>query len=172
MRSSAITLALGAAVLVLGSFCCGAVLAQDKDKVIAEGEDFMKQQIRQWIVVRNYVQGNAEQPAAVAAADALVKLVPMIEKHFPPGTAGPTPDGKWATKPEVWSEHDKFVAAEKKVAEQVAALDAAVKSGDKAKIEVAFKHPDACNGRHNTFRAQLQSGPPAPPPSAGPHRAF
>ncbi|TMJ62072.1 MAG: cytochrome c [Alphaproteobacteria bacterium] len=156
MRSSAITLALGAAVLVLGSFCCGAVLAQDKDKVIAERQDFMKQQIRQWIIVRNYVQGNAEQPAAVAAADALVKLVPMIEKHFPPGTAGPTPDGKWATKPEVWSEHDKFVAAEKKVAEQVAALDAAVKSGDKAKVEVAFKDLDACNACHNTFRAKLQ----------------
>src|SRR5437763_16530282 len=130
MRSSAITLAVGAAVLGLGSFCCGAVLAQHKDKVIAERQDFMKQQIRQWIVVRNYVQGNAEQPAAVAAADALVKLVPMIEKHFPPGTAGPTPDGKWAAKLEVWSEHDKVVAAEKEVVEKALALGEAVKSDE------------------------------------------
>ena len=34
MRLSAITVALGTAVLVLGGFCGGA-LAQDKDKVIA-----------------------------------------------------------------------------------------------------------------------------------------
>jgi cytochrome c556 len=143
------TLAIGAA----GSI---GVLAADKDKVIADRQDFMKRQVREWVVVRNYVQGSADQQAATAAADNLVKLVALVPDHFPPGTEGPTPDGKWGTKPEVWTQHDKFLAAQKKVTDQVAVLDAAVKSGDKAKVEVAFKELDVCSGCHNDFRAKLQ----------------
>jgi cytochrome c556 len=133
-----------------------AAVAQDKDKAIADRQDFMKRQTREYIVVRNYVQGTADQQAATAAVDNLAKLVRDVPNHFPPGTAGPTPDGKYATKPEVWSQHDKFLAAEKKVTDQVAALAAAVKSGDKVKTEVAFKELDACNACHNDFRAKLQ----------------
>jgi len=149
MLAFGVALAIGAAMSI-------AALAQDKDKAIADRQDFMKRQIREWIVVRNYVQGTADQQAATAAVDNLTKLVPDVPNHFPPGTAGPTPDGKWATKPEVWTQHDKFLAAEKKVTDQVAALGAAVKSGDKAKAEVAFKELDACNACHNDFRAKLQ----------------
>ena len=150
----------------LGALCAGAgfillalagtASAQDKDKVIAERQDFMKKQTRDWIAIRNYLAGNADQQTASAAADSLTKSVPTTPDHFPPGTAGPAPDGKYATKPEVWSEHDKFVAAVKKVGEQVAALDAAIKSGDKPKTEAAFKDLDGCNACHNTFRAKLQ----------------
>jgi cytochrome c556 len=155
MLTSFRMLVFGAALAVAAATSIVA-LAQDKDKVIADRQDFMKRQIREWIVVRNYIQGNADQQAATAAVDNLAKLVPDVPKHFPPGTAGPTPDGKWATKPEVWTQPDKFVAAEKKVTDQVAALGAAVKGGDKAKTEVAFKELDACNGCHNDFRAKLQ----------------
>ena len=133
-----------------------AVVAQDKEKVIAQRQDLMKRQVRDWIVIRNYLAGNADQQTAAAAADALVKSVPTVPNYFPPGTAGPTPDGKWATKPEVFTEHDKFLAAVKKVSEQVKALDAAVKSGDKAKVDVAFKELDTCNACHNTFRTKLE----------------
>ena len=143
-------------ILAIGAAGSIGVLAADKDKVIADRQDFMKRQVREWVVVRNYVQGSADQQAATAAADNLVKLVPMIPDHFPPGTEGPTPDGKYGTKPEVWTQHDKFLAAQKKVTDQVATLDAAVKSGDKAKVEVAFKELDVCNGCHNDFRAKLQ----------------
>lgn len=155
MRASLKLLAIGAA-FAISALAPLAALAQDKDKVIADRQDFMKRQIREWIVVRNYVQGNADQQAAATAADNLVKLVPDVPKHFPPGTAGPTPDGKWGAKPEIWTEQAKFQAAQKKVTEQVAALDTAVKSGDKAKVEVAFKELDACNACHDTFRAKLQ----------------
>ena len=143
-------------MLAIGAAGSIGVLAADKDKVIADRQDFMKRQVREWVVVRNYVQGSADQQAATAAADNLVKLVPMIPDHFPPGTEGPTPDGKYGTKPEVWTQHDKFLAAQKKVTDQVATLDAAVKSGDKAKVEIAFKELDVCNGCHNDFRAKLQ----------------
>ena len=141
------------AIVAAGSI---GVWAADKDKVIADRQDFMKRQVREWIVVRNYVQGSADQQAATAAADNLVKLVPMTPDHFPPGTEGPAPDGKYGAKPEIWTQHDKFLAAQKKVVDQVAALDAALKSGDKAKVEVAFKELDVCNGCHNDFRAKLQ----------------
>src|SRR5204862_2760866 len=123
------------AALAVGAAMSIAAVAQDKDKAIADRQDLMKRQTREWIVMRNYVQGNADQQAATAAADSLAKLVSDVPNHFPPGTAGPTPDGKYATKPEVWTQHDKFLAAEKKVTDQVAALAAAVKSGDKAKTE-------------------------------------
>jgi cytochrome c556 len=83
-------------------------------------------------------------------------LVPLTPDHFPPGTEGPAPDGKYGAKPEIWTQHDKFLAAQKKVTDQVAALDAALKSGDKAKVEVAFKEIDVCNACHNDFRAKLQ----------------
>jgi cytochrome c556 len=132
-----------------------AAWAQDKEKVIAERQDLMKRQIRDWIAIRNYAAGNADQQTAVAAADALTKSVPTVPNYFPPGTAGPAPDGKWGTKSEVWTEHDKFLAAVKKVSQQLAALDAAVKSGDKAKVEVACKELDACNACHTPFRAKL-----------------
>jgi cytochrome c556 len=148
-------LLIGTAVAI-GAMTSTAAWAQDKEKVIAERQDLMKKQVREWIVVRNYVQGTADQQAAITAVDALEKLLPTVPKYFPPGTAGPAPDGKWGTKPEVWTEHDKFLAADKKVEEQVAALGAALKTGDKAKVEVAFKDLDGCNACHNTFRAKLQ----------------
>ena len=148
-------LILGAA-FVIGATTSIAAVAQDKEKVIADRQDLMKKQVREWIVVRNYVQGTADQQAAITAVDALEKLLPTVPKYFPPGTAGPAPDGKWGTKPEVWTEHDKFLAADKKVEEQVAALGAALKTGDKAKVEVAFKDLDGCNACHNAFRAKLQ----------------
>jgi len=155
MLTSFRMLVFGAA-LAIGAATSIVALAQDKDKVISDRQDFMKRQVREWIVVRNYLQGNADQQAATAAVDNLAKLLADVPKHFPPGTAGPGPDGKYGTKPEVWTQNDKFVAAEKKVTDQVAALGKAVKSGDKAKTEVAFKELDGCNACHNDFRAKLQ----------------
>jgi cytochrome c556 len=88
--------------------------------------------------------------------DSLAKSIPTVPNYFPPGTEGPSPDGKWAPKPEVWSEHDKFLAAGKKVADQVAVVGAAIRNGDKAKAEAAFKDLNVCSGCHETFRAKLQ----------------
>jgi cytochrome c556 len=152
MRPSLKLLALGAAL----TLCSSAVLAADKDQVIKDRQTLMKDQGRQWLVIRNYIQGKADQSAATSALASLTKSIPTVPDYFPPGTEGPNPDGKWGPKPEVWSEHDKFLAADKKVADQVAALDAAVKSGDTAKAAAAFKDLDFCSGCHETFRAKLQ----------------
>jgi cytochrome c556 len=134
----------------------GLALAQDKDKVIAERQNLMKDQAREYVVVKNYLEGKADQAAALSAVESLSKSIPTVPKYFPPGTEGPTPDGKWATKPEVWSEHDKFLAAVKKVGDQVTTLDVALRSGDKAKVEAAFKDLNVCSACHEGFRAKLQ----------------
>ena len=132
------------------------VLAQDKDKIIAERQNLMKDQGRDSVVVRNYVEGKADQAAALSAVESLRKSIPTVPNYFPPGTEGPSPDGKWAPKPEVWSERDKFLAAVKKVGDQVAVLDAALRGSDKAKVEAAFKDLNFCSACHETFRAKLQ----------------
>ena len=155
MRSSLKLLALGA-TLTLGVACSTAALAADKEQVIKDRQALMKDQGRRWLVVRNYTQGKADQAAATSALASLIKSLPTVPDYFPPGTEGPNPDGKWGPKPEVWSERDKFLAADKTVADQVAALDAAVKSGDQPKVAAAFKDLDACSGCHKTFRAKLQ----------------
>jgi cytochrome c556 len=149
---------LGAAlaIAVIGLNASTAALAIDKEQVIKDRQTFMKDQGRQWLVLRNYVQGKADQAAALSALGSLTKSLPKLPDHFPPDTAGPAPGGKWGTKPEVWSEHDKFLAANKKVANQVAVLGAAVKSGDKAQAAAAFKDLDGCAACHQDFRAKLQ----------------
>jgi len=155
MRSSLKLLALSAMLALAAADSTGA-LAADKEQVIKDRQALMKDQIREWIAVRNYVEGKADQAAALSAVESLAKSVPTVPNYFPPGTEGPAPEGKWATKPEVWTEHDKFLAATKKVGDQVAALDAAIRSGDKPKVEAAFKDLNVCNGCHETFRAKLQ----------------
>jgi cytochrome c556 len=63
---------------------------------------------------------------------------------------------KTRAKPEVWKEHDKFVAADKQVAAQIVTLDEAVKSGDKGRIETVFNEIKFCDACHATFRAPAQ----------------
>ena len=155
MRSSLKLLALGAMLAIAAANPPGA-LAADKDQVLKDRQAAMKEQGRQMIVVRNYLEDKADQAAALAALDSLAKSVPTVPNLFPPGTEGEAPEGKWASKPEIWSEHDKFLAADKKVADQIAGLDAAVRSGDKAKAQAAFKDIGFCSGCHDTFRAKLQ----------------
>jgi len=155
MRSSLKLLALGA-VLAIGMANSPCALAVDKDQVLKDRQAAMKDQGRQMVIVRNYLEDKADQAAALAALDSLAKSLPTVPNLFPPGTEGPAPEEKWGSKPEIWSEHDKFLAADKKVADQIAALAAEVKSGDKAKAQALFKDIGFCSGCHETFRAKLQ----------------
>ena len=156
MKSSTRHLVLAVAMAFAVAGIGGPAVAQDNDKVIADRQSLMKEQGREAIAVKNYLEGKGEQAAALSAVESLSKSVPTVPKYFPPGTGGPTPDGKWATKPEVWTEHDKFLAAVKKVGDQVAVLDAALRGDDKAKVEAAFKDLNACNACHEPFRTKLQ----------------
>ena len=155
MRTSLRLFAL-IAVLAIAAFSSPIALAVDKDQVIKDRQAAMKDQGRQMVVVRNYLEDKADQAAALAALESLAKSIPAVPTLFPPGTEGDAPEGKWGTKPEIWSEHDKFLAAGKKVADQIAALTVEVKNGDKAKGQALFKEIGFCSGCHETFRAKLQ----------------
>jgi cytochrome c556 len=151
MKASVVIVAVG---VVLASASVG--LAQNKAQVIKDRAALMHHQFHEWLIVRNYLQGKADQTAAIAAAESLSKSVPTVPKYFPPGTEGPGPSGKYAPKPEVWTEHDKFLAADRTVTEQVAALSAALKTGDKVKAAAAFKQLDTCDGCHRTFQQEVK----------------
>ena len=151
MKASVVIVAVG---VMLAS--AGVGLAQNKEQVIKDRADLMRHQFHEWLILRNYLQGKADQAAALAAAESLAKSVPTVPKYFPPGTEGPGPSGKYAPKPEVWTEHDKFLAADRKVTEQVAALSAALKTGDKVKAAAAFKDLDTCDSCHKTFQQQVK----------------
>src|SRR5260370_42140728 len=114
-------------------------LAEDKDKIVPDREEAMKQQGRDMVAVRNYFQDKGDQAAATTALASLQKSVPKVVEWFPPGTATGQVGVKSRAQPEIWTQHDKFVAANKKVGEQIAQLDAVVKSGAKAKTEALFK---------------------------------
>ena len=152
VRKTAVGLLCLGGLLLIGSGV--AVLAQDKEKVIAERQDAMKGQGRNLGVVRNYAQGKADQAAALAAVDAAKKSVEHAVTLFPPGTGIGQVSAKTRAKPEIWEQHDKFVADEKTVLGQLDELAAAVKSGDTAKVEVVFNEIGACKACHNDFRAK------------------
>lgn len=150
MVRTILTAAVAVALLAGGAF------AQDKAKLLQERQDLMQQHGREMVVIRNYAEGKAEQAAALEAVTALEKSVPTVPKYFPPGSEGPNPDGKYGPKPEVFSQPDKFAAAAKQVADQIATLKAAITSGDKAKVAADFKEIGFCKSCHDTFRAKLQ----------------
>jgi cytochrome c556 len=149
--------AVVAAVLTFAVAGLGGVApAQDRDRIVTERQEAMKQQGREMVAVRNYFQDKGDQAAAIAAMDSLQKSLVKVPDWFPPGTGIGEVPIKTRAKPEIWQQHDKFLAADKTVMAQIAALDAAVKSGDKPKIEAVFKEVGFCSACHDTFRAKEQ----------------
>jgi cytochrome c556 len=143
-------------VLAIVGISAGAASAQDKDRIVTERQEAMKQQGREMVAVRNYFQDKGDQAAAIAAMDSLQKSVPKVPDWFPAGTGIGEVPLKTRAKPEIWQEHDKFLTADKTVIGQIATLDAAVKSGDKPRIEAVFKEVGSCSACHDTFRAKEQ----------------
>ena len=87
MRLSARQLGFGVVLMVAGLASGSAwSQSQDKEKVVAERQELMKQQSREMVAVRNFFQGKGEQAAATAAIESLKKSVPTVDKYFPPGT--------------------------------------------------------------------------------------
>jgi cytochrome c556 len=77
---------------------------------------------------------------------------------FPPGSGATSADGKYATKPVIWTDWNKFLETQKTAAGKADILLAAVKSGEKATIQVAFGDlgKNGCGACHETFREKLK----------------
>ena len=144
---------LGAALgLVL--FGAGASWAQEPPPIVKQREDLMKQQGKDLAAVKAFLDGKGDQAAAQAGADDLLKTLPQISGAFPQKTSSAEYPGKTRAKPAIWAEWDKFVAAQQNALSKAQALDAAVKTSDKAQIQTAFADMgnNGCNGCHDTFR--------------------
>src|SRR5260370_7139674 len=133
-------------VLAIAGVGAGGASAQDKDRIVTERQEAMKQQGREMLAVRNYFQDKGDQAAAIAAMDSLQKSVPKVPDWFPAGTGIGEVPLKTRAKPEIWQEHDKFLTADKTVIGQIATLDAAVQTATTPSIqplfhEIAFSSP-------------------------------
>lgn len=166
MRLSLRLLALGT-VLALGAVDATGALAADKEQVIKDRQAVMKSHGANLGAIKGYLDGKVDQAKAAAAAADLVQSLLVLSEVFPPGTAGPNPEGTYAARPEVWTDWDTFNNARAAAAGKADALMLAVKGGDKEKIQAAFAEvvrdipgttetPGACGGCHGKFREALK----------------
>jgi cytochrome c556 len=148
--------AIGAVIVALG-WGTGSVSAQDATAVVKDRQATMKAQGAAMGGVKKYLDGAADQAAGTKSAEDLVAISQSLAGKFPRGTGNaevPTSNAK----PEIWSESDKFAAAQKTLIDQAQKLVVAVKSGDKAaaSAQYAATGKDGCGGCHSTFRLPLK----------------
>jgi len=157
MQVSLKLLSLGAALAIVAVGSTGA-LAVDKDQVIKDRQALMKQQGGDMGAVKGFLDDKNDLATATAKASDLVDAIKKIPSVFPPDTGGANPDGKYTTKPEVWSDAKGFSAAVDSATDKATALLAAVKGGDKAAIQTAFSDmgKNGCGGCHEKFREEIK----------------
>ncbi len=159
MKSSTKQSTLAAVLVFILTGLSGISLAQDKEAVLKDREAFMKGQGKDIGSVKSYIDGKGDLAQAEAGAAKLTESTKKIPDMFPPGTEGTDTEGKYATKPAIWSDWNKFLEVQKTAATKADALLAAVKSGDKAAIQTAFGDlgKNGCGACHETFRETLKN---------------
>jgi cytochrome c556 len=158
MKSSTKRWMLIAALICASTASSVAAPAQDKETVVKNREALMKGQGKDLGSVKAYIDGKGDQAQAEAGAANLTQSTRKIPDAFPPGSGGPSPSGKYAPKPVIWTDWNKFLDAQKNAASKADVLLAAVKSGDKAQVTTAFGDlgKNGCGACHETFREQLK----------------
>jgi cytochrome c556 len=148
---------LGAAAAIVVAGAAGLAVAQDKETVLKEREATMKEQGKDIGAVKAYLDGKGDLAQAKTGAANLTQTTKKIPQLFPAGTDGPSPDGDYVAKPEIWTDWNKFLDAQKAAAAKADALLVAVNGGDKAAIEAAFNDlgKNGCGGCHTTFREKI-----------------
>jgi cytochrome c556 len=158
MKSSSLQGLLAALLILTLAGIPGAVFAQNKEAVVKERETLMKGQAKDLGSVKAYIDGKTDLAQAEAGAANLTQSTRKIPEVFPPGTGGTDSEGKFATKPAIWSDWNKFLDVQKVAAGKADALLAAAKSGNKAAVEAAFGDlgKNGCGACHETFREKLK----------------
>lgn len=135
------------------------VLAQpDKESIINQRREAMKALGKSLGAIKGYVDGKNDLAQAQDGAGKIAQTAPKIADLFPSGTSlTDFPGKKTGAKPAIWSEHDKFLAAQKQLVSESQKLVEVVKSGDKAQIAAQFANvgKNGCGNCHNTFREKL-----------------
>jgi len=152
------TLLAATAALAIAAAGAAGALAADKAQVIKDRQALMKQQGADMGAIKGFLDDKADLAKATAAAADLSETMKKIPDVFPPDTAGPNPEGKFTTKPEIWSDWQGFLMARDTGASKALALIEATKGGDKAKIQEAFADmgKNGCGGCHGKFREEIK----------------
>jgi cytochrome c556 len=146
-----------AAVIVVAGAAAGSAVAQDKETVLKDRQATMKEQGKDVGAVKAYLDGKGDLAQAKTGAANLTQTTKKIPQLFPAGTGGPSPDGDYLAKPEIWTDWNKFLDAQKAAAAKADALLVAVNGDDKSAIEAAFNDlgKNGCGGCHTTFREKI-----------------
>jgi cytochrome c556 len=149
---------LGVVAAVVFPGVTGIALAQDKETVFKDRQATMKEQGKDMQNVKAFLDGKGDLAQAKESAVNLTHTTTKIPALFPPGTGGPNPTGDYVAKPVIWSDWDKFIAAQKAAATKADALVVAVNSGDKAAVEAAYGDlgKNGCGNCHTTFREKIE----------------
>lgn len=167
MRTSTKWIALSAITLVVGLY--GAAARSDDASIIEQRQAHMKAQQKDFGAIRAFLEDKADLASAQAAGADLVARIPKIPDFFPKGTGMDAYPDKSFAKPAIWTDHDKFLKADKDALVAAEALDAALKGGDKDAIKTALgnmardfwgtssPNPGACGTCHGTFTQKRPS---------------
>jgi len=158
MKLSAATVVLGAALIAAG-VAGGAAWSQTTDgmSVVKNRQATMKRQAGDLKAIKDYLDGKADLAKAQAAGADLTQTTRRIPTLFPQATGLAQYPGKSGAKPAIWTDWNKFIAAQENAVAKADALSNTLKSADKAAISAAFGDlgKNGCGGCHSTFREKI-----------------
>src|SRR5215469_14167576 len=125
MASSGKWVSLSAFVIGIGLFA-GAARSDDA-ATIETRQDHMKAQTKDLGAIKAFTEDKGGLAAAQTAGADLVTRIAKIPDFFPKGTGLDAYPGKSFAKPAIWTEPDKFQAADKSALAFAEKLDTALK---------------------------------------------
>jgi cytochrome c556 len=157
MKPSIQWVAVAGLVLSAGLFA-GAARSDDV-AVVDSRQTTMKAQGKDMTAIKAYIDDKADLASAQTAGADLTTQVRKIPDLFPQGTGMAEFPGKSWARPAVWTDAGKFTEQAKTAADKAAALDAALKGGDKAAITAAYGDmgKNGCGACHEPFREKKPS---------------
>jgi cytochrome c556 len=157
MKPSTKWVAVAGIVLAAGLYADAA--RADDAAIVDSRQATMKAQGKDMTAIKAYIDDKADLASAQAAGADLPTQVAKIPDLFPKGTGMAEFPGKSYAKPAVWTDWDKFTAQAKTAADKSAALNAALKGGDKAAITAAFGDmgKNGCGACHEPYREKKPS---------------
>ena len=145
--------------IVLAAGLCAGVARADDAAILDSRQATMKAQGKDMTAIKAYIDDKADLASAQTAGADLPTQIGKIPDLFPKGTGMAEFPGKSYAKPAIWAEWDKFTAQAKTAADKAAALNAALKGGDKAAITAAFGDmgKNGCAACHEPYREKKPS---------------
>jgi cytochrome c556 len=158
MRRSIVTVAAIALAGAIGAVTLTAGAADDPEAIIKQRREFMKGNGGHMKAIYDALEAGTDLTGIPAHATAIRDDAKTIPDLFPEGTGMDKFPGKTGAKPEIWAQHDKFVADAKNLEAEADKFLAVAQGGDKAAIAAAFDAfgKGGCGTCHQTFRQKLE----------------